>query len=192
MIISPWQTIGPFFNRGLLQGDESDLTNAGSQPPDGQIIEVTGVVFEETGNPVPSAVLEIWQANAQGRYDHPGDQSAAPLDPNFKGFGRAISDIEGVFRFRTIMPGPVPGPGNTLQAPHLAMSIHSAGLLRRLITRVYFDGNSENADDPILNSIDDTEHRATLIAKKRDGADNPVYEFNIKLRGDGETAFFED
>src|SRR6266481_8651636 len=105
----------------------------------GERISITGRVLDGEGAPVPDALIEIWQANAAGRYNHPEDTQAKPLDPAFLGFGRCASGADGAFRFSTIRPGPVPGRGNTLQAPHINLGLFARGLLRRLVTRIYFE-----------------------------------------------------
>jgi protocatechuate 3,4-dioxygenase beta subunit len=183
-----WQTLGPFFDRKLLRHGH-DLTRAGAGRPEGEVIEVAGRVREEGGAVVAGCLLEIWQANAAGRYAHPADRSARPLDPNFTGFGRTLTDAEGRYRFVTVKPGAVPFEGNRFQAPHILLSLFAAGLLRRLVTRLYFPDEPANESDPILATVGDPEARATLIAKA-DGAES--YRFDIVLRGAGETAFFID
>jgi protocatechuate 3,4-dioxygenase beta subunit len=183
-----WQTLGPFFDRKLIRHGH-DLTRAGPGRPQGEVIELAGQVRQEGGTPVPGCLIELWQANAAGRYAHPADRSARPLDPNFKGFGRAVTDAEGNYRFVTVKPGAVPFEGNRWQAPHLLVAIFAAGLLRRLVTRLYFPDEPANGGDPILAAIDDPEARATLVAQAAGAAS---YRFDIVLRGAGETAFFVD
>ena len=183
-----WQTLGPFFDRKLIRHGH-DLTRAGPGRPQGQVIEVAGRVGQEGSAPVAGCLLEVWQANAAGRYAHPADRSDRPLDPNFTGFGRALTDPEGRYRFVTVKPGAVPFEGNRWQAPHILVSIFAAGLLRRLVTRLYFPDEPANESDPILATVGDREARATLIAKA-DVAGS--YRFDIVLRGAGETAFFVD
>jgi protocatechuate 3,4-dioxygenase alpha subunit len=140
---------------------------------------------------VTDACLEIWQANAAGRYAHPYDTLAdKPVDIRFRGFGRVATDPDGRFRLTTIRPGPVPGRGNSLQAPHLAVAIFARGLLRQLFTRIYFAGEALNDSDPVLASIDDPARRRTLIAARDDAGGTPAYRFDIVLQGDGETVFF--
>jgi protocatechuate 3,4-dioxygenase beta subunit len=183
-----WQTLGPFFDRKLIHHGP-DLTRAGPGRPQGEVIELAGRVLQEGGAPVPGCLLEIWQANAAGRYAHPADRSDRPLDPNFQGFGRALTDPEGRYRFVTVKPGAVPFEGNRWQAPHVLVSIFAAGLLRRLVTRLYFPDEPANQSDPILAAIDDPQARASLIAQANGAAS---YRFDIVLRGAGETAFFVD
>src|SRR5262249_46213787 len=137
LIPTPSQTVGPFFSLGLDRPEWSDLTGGGAQ---GDRIVIEGRVTDGDGAPVPDALIEIWQANAAGRYAHPEDrQTDKPLDPNFRGFGRCATDGEGRFRFTTVKPGPVPGRGNRLQAPHINVLLFSRGLLIHLHTRIYFE-----------------------------------------------------
>ncbi len=177
MASTPWQTVGPFFNPSLLRPRDADL--AGQQQ--GEAIEIVGHLFQEANVPVPLALIEIWQADADGRY-------ADKADGGFTGFGRAYTDGDGAFRFRTVKPGPVPGPGNTLQAPHILFSIFAAGLLRRVVTRLYFPDEPLNENDPVLACIDDPAARRTLVAT---GGDRR-YGFDIVLRGETATAFILD
>jgi protocatechuate 3,4-dioxygenase, alpha subunit len=193
---TPSQTVGPFFHLGLDHPEWSDLTagNPG-QAPLGERIVIEGQVLDGDGAPVPDALIELWQANAAGRYAHPGDtQNDKPLDPNFRGFGRAATDAEGQFRFTTVKPGPVPGRGNSLQAPHINVVLFSRGLLIHLHTRIYFDGEAANAADPLLSSIEDAKVRGTLLAR-REGSGSPAhYRFDIVIivmQGENETAFLD-
>jgi protocatechuate 3,4-dioxygenase alpha subunit len=184
------QTVGPFFHLGLDRPDWADLTRGN---PAGEQLVVEGRVLDGDGAAVPDAMIEVWQANAAGRYDHPEDDRAdAPLDPGFRGFGRVATDGEGRFRFVTIRPGPVPGRGNTLQAPHLTLAIFGRGLLRHLYTRVYFADEPRNADDPLLSAIEDEAARRTLFARRTGDADGrPRYVFDIALQGENETVFLD-
>ena len=182
------QTVGPFFHFGLDRPDWSDLTAGG---PIGEKILIEGRVTDGDGAPIPDALLEIWQANAAGKYDHPEDTQDKPLDKKFRGFGRAATNAEGIYRFTTIKPGPVPGRGNALQAPHINVTVFARGLLKHLTTRLYFaDEAAANETDPVLNAIDDAAARKTLIADKANGA-AIGYRFDIVLQGKGETVFFE-
>lgn len=205
---TPWQTVGPFFHYGLpwkggadlvgkshmgartdLFGEEHYVLNLSSPTgtPAGDVIEIAGQVFDAKGVPILDAMIEIWQANAAGRYASVGDgREAVPIDPHFVGFGRASVDPDGIYRFRTIRPGRVPGPGNTLQAPHLAVSVFGRGILKRLVTRLYFADGEGNDDDPVL-SVVPAERRETLIAHQ---GDDGVWRFDIRLQGDAETVFF--
>ena len=182
---TPSQTIGPFFHDALLDRDYSELVS----PDHPKAIAIRGTIFDGAGEVVPDAMVEIWQANTAGRYDHPvGNKVDLSLDEDFSGFGRSGTDRGGEFSFSTVKPGPVPGPDGQLQAPHVMVSVFARGLLKRLVTRIYFPDEEEaNAGDPILSSIEDQGLRRTLIA--RDEGDS--LRFDIHLQGDRQTAFFE-
>ena len=184
--LTPSQTVGPFFHDALVDEDRSELV-----PPDHpEAVRIEGEIYDGAGEPVPDAMVEIWQANTHGRYDDPSDdREDLPLDPEtFSGFGRAGTDAGGGFSFVTVKPGPVPGPDGSLQAPHLMVSVFARGLLKRLVTRIYFPDEEEaNARDPVLSSIDDEEHRNTLVAHDEGG----TLRFDIHLQGESQTAFFE-
>jgi len=189
LIPTPSQTVGPFFHLGMDRPEWADLT-AGN--PAGNRIAIEGQVRDGDGAAVPDAVVEIWQANAAGRYNHPEDRGDdRPLDPRFRGFGRCATDPEGRFRFTTIKPGAVPGRGNALQAPHIAVAIFARGLLKHLYTRIYFAGEPLNASDPLLSSIEDEAVRNTLVAVRAEPGNPAVYRFDIFLQGDNETAFLD-
>jgi len=186
LIPTPGQTVGPFFALGLDRPEWNDLTR---NNPAGKRIVIEGRVLDGDGAPVPDAFLELWQANAAGRYDHVADeQTDKKLDPNFLGFGRVATDAQGRFHIKTIKPGPVPGRGNALQAPHINVAFFARGLLRQLYTRIYFADEAANAADPLLTAIEDETARRSLIARR--GADG-VYRFDIVLQGNGETAFLD-
>ena len=184
------QTVGPFFHYALDRPDWSDLTAAGAT---GQKIIIEGRVTDGDGAPAADALLEIWQANAAGRYAHPEDTQDKPIDPKFRGFGRVCTDAEGRYRFTTIRPGAVPGRGNAMQAPHINVSVFARGLLKRLVTRIYFGDEPSNETDPVLSAIEDEAVRRTLVATaSRGGKGQPLaYRFDIVLQGKGETAFFD-
>ncbi|HTZ37516.1 MAG TPA: protocatechuate 3,4-dioxygenase subunit alpha [Stellaceae bacterium] len=186
LIPTPGQTVGPFFALGLDRPAWRDLAPAGAS---GERIAIEGRVLDGDGAPVPDAVIELWQANAAGRYDHVEDtQADKPIDPNFHGYGRVATDPQGGFRITTIKPGAVPGRGNALQAPHINVAFFARGLLRQLFTRIYFSDEAANAADPLLAGIEDTSVRDTLIARKTgDG----VYRFDFVLQGQNETAFLD-
>lgn len=206
---TPSQTVGPFFHYGLPWKGGADLvgqSDMGARPelmpgahyvlnlssptgtPEGDVIELTGQVFDGQGAPVPDAMIEIWQANAAGRYRSVNDvREDVPLDPHFIGFGRAATDEDGRYRFRTIMPGPVPGPDGGLQASHIALSIFARGVIRRLATRVYFEDAVGHDGDPVLTLIPPA-RRGTLIAGR---AGEGVWSFDLHLAGDRETVFFD-
>ena len=209
---TPSQTVGPFFHYGLPWKGGADLIGAsdiGARPeltPDehyllkqptargavgGQPIEILGQVFDANGAPVPDALIEIWQANAAGRYNSPDDaRTDLALDEAFIGFGRSSTAEDGTFRFRTVLPGRAPGPGNSLQAPHIAVGVMGRGLLKRLVTRIYFEDGEGNDQDPILALVP-PERRATLIAARSAEAPTTTYRFDIHLQGEHETVFFD-
>ncbi|MGH2406405.1 MAG: protocatechuate 3,4-dioxygenase subunit alpha [bacterium] len=182
--LTPSQTIGPFFGFALPYEGSSRLV----APGDPAAVRIAGAVIDGAGQPVPDALLEIWQANRVGRYAHPADDRAhIPLEDGFTGFGRCATDDQGRFEFVTVKPGPVPGPGGRMQAPHIEVSVFARGLLNRLVTRIYFpDEKRANAADAVLSAIEDAALRGTLIARQ-EGED---LRFDIHLQGDQETAFF--
>jgi protocatechuate 3,4-dioxygenase alpha subunit len=206
---TPWQTVGPFFHYGLPWRGGADLIGASDigartdlVPPGhfllrcpsargpiaGEPIEIAGFVYDGEGQPVPDALIELWQANAAGRYASAADDRAAiPLDADFTGFGRASTGADGGYRFRTVRPGRVPGPGNTLQAPHAALSVMGRGILKRLVTRIYFEDGDGNDEDPVLALA--PEHRRPTLIARREGEGR--YRFDIRLQGAGETVFFD-
>jgi protocatechuate 3,4-dioxygenase, alpha subunit len=194
LIPTPSQTVGPFFHFALERPQWSDLTRLGAK---GERIAVEGRILDGDGAPVPDAFLELWQADAAGRYPHPDDPRwRQPQDPGFLGFGRVFTDAEGGFRFVTIRPGPVPGLGNSREAPHINVAVFARGLLKPLYTRIYFAGEAANEDDPVLNAITDPGRRQTLLARPREGPGMPTYRFDIVLQGNedqgnGETVFFD-
>jgi protocatechuate 3,4-dioxygenase alpha subunit len=178
------QTIGPFLRIGLEWMVIEDMAPQGVS---GQRLRIEGRVLDGDGKPVNDAAVEVWQANSHGKYASPADEQDKPLEPNFRGYGRSLTDDAGAFRFRTVKPGRVPGPDGKLQAPHLAVTIFMRGLLKQLVTRVYFPDEPANADDPVLSLVP-AERRATLIARKTgDG----VFEWNVVLQGKNETVFFD-
>jgi protocatechuate 3,4-dioxygenase alpha subunit len=183
-VVTPFQTVGPFFDFGLeLEGGEI----VASPAADGTHIVVSGSIRDGAGDPVPDAIVEVWQANASGRYRHPVDEQGPPLDPACDGFGRVATTSEGRFAFRTVMPGRVRGPGDALQAPHLLISVLARGVLTRLLTRMYFEGDPANAEDHVLGLV--PEHRRGTLVARRTEANR--YVFDIVLQGTGETVFFD-
>jgi protocatechuate 3,4-dioxygenase alpha subunit len=181
---TPSQTVGPFFRPSLCRPGQESLITSETR---GERITIEGRVLDGDAAPVNDALIELWQANADGRYDHPEDAQEKLLDPNFRGFGRAATESGGRFLFHTIKPGPVPGVGDALQAPHINVSIFARGLLKRLATRIYFPGEPMNSADAVLNSVAPT-RRTTLVARvERSG----VLRFDIVLQGENETVFFD-
>lgn len=185
--LTPPQTIGPFFEPALLREDARRNVLVGPRT-EGQRIRIEGRVLDGNGELVPDAMIELWQANSHGRYNHPADDRDVPLDRAFSGFGRAGTDNEGQFRFETIKPGPVPAPGGGWQAPHVCLTVFARGLLDHLATRLYFEDEPANADDPVLGLLP-AERRATLVAQRDTAPDGVVYRMDIVLQGAGETAF---
>jgi len=189
LIPTPSQTVGPFFHLGMARPEWSDLA---ADNPAGEKIAIEGRVIDGDGAPVPDALIELWQANAAGRYNHPDDQQTdKPLDPHFRGFGRVATDAEGRFRVVTIKPGPVSGRGNALQAPHINIALFARGLLTHLFTRIYFADEAANAGDPLLSSIEDEAARRSLLARRAQGISPALYQFDIVLQGENETAFLD-
>ncbi len=181
---TPSQTVGPFFHDALLRDETNVLAGPGAA---GERIRIEGYVYDGDGAPVPDAIVELWQADAHGRYHHPADQRDLPLDPAFTGFGRCATDQDGHYWFETVKPGAVPFDAATPQAPHIAVTIFARGLLDHLSTRLYFAGDPANDADPILRRVPE-DRRATLLAQ-RATADGPaVYRFDIVLQGEGERA----
>jgi protocatechuate 3,4-dioxygenase alpha subunit len=180
------QTVGPYFKIGLQWLNRDNLVGEGVS---GERVTIQGRVFDGDGVPVPDAILEIWQANAHGKYDHPEDTQDKPLESGFKGYGRVPVTAAGAFRFATIKPGSVPGPKGGEQAPHLLVSVFMRGVLRRMVTRIYFPDEPRNAADFILNLVEPA-RRPTLIAKKSAGAPGTL-EWNVVLQGSDETVFFD-
>ena len=181
-----WQTVGPFFKIGFAWLYRDNLAGPGVS---GERVEISGRILDGDGQPVPDGIIEIWQANSQGKYAHPDDPQGKQVEAGFRGFGRVATDDDGRFRFRTIKPGRVPGPDGKLQAPHLAVSVFTRGLLRRLITRIYFPDESSNGEDFALKLVD-PERRDTLIATKIKGYSGAL-EWNVRLQGEEETVFFD-
>jgi len=184
--LTPPQTVGPFFHDGLLPETMNVLATGETA---GERIRIEGCVYDGDGAPVSDALVEIWQANAAGRYRHPADQRSAPLDPAFTGFGRAATDERGFYWLETLKPGRVPFDATRTQAPHLNVFVFARGLLDHLRTRLYFDDERTNADDPVLRLVP-SPRRPTLLAKHETAEDRVVYRFDVVLQGDGETVFF--
>jgi len=180
------QTIGPF---GSIGFDWLVIDNLVGPGVSGEKIVVEGRVVDGEGKGVGDAVVEIWQANAHGRYAHPEDEQDKPLEPGFKGFGRIPTDDDGRFAFTTIKPGRVPAPGGGLQAPHLNVTIFMRGMLKHLVTRIYFPGDAVNAEDPVLASVP-AARRETLVAKPIGGPTGAL-RWDVILQGVGETVFFD-
>jgi protocatechuate 3,4-dioxygenase, alpha subunit len=181
-----WQTVGPYFRIGLERLFAHDVAAEGAL---GERVSVHGRVVDGTGLPIPDAIIEVWQANAAGKYAHPEETQDKLIEQAFRGFGRIPTDDEGNFRFSTIKPGPVPGPGNIDQSPHLVITVVMRGLLRGLATRAYFPNEPQFATDPILQLVDPA-RRSTLILQPSPEQAG-LFHWEIRMQGDGETVFFD-
>lgn len=188
---------GPVFGHALIRPGDSDLTGQHNGDPLGERIFVHGRVLDEDGRPVRQALVEVWQANAAGRYRHKVDNHDAPLDPNFSGAGRILTDDEGRYFFKTIKPGPYPWGNhyNAWRPAHIHFSLFGAGILSRLVTQMYFPGDPLQPLDPIFNSIPDEAARNRLVARLDMNRSEPnyalAYEWDIVLRGQTDTPFEE-
>ena len=191
--ITPSQTVGPYFKYGLTPGTSYQWNDAFGNDlvtPDvsGERIRIVGRIFDGDGKPINDSMLEIWQADAQGRFADPQDKRALP-NSAFKGFGRCGTDAEGQYTFHTIKPGTVPGPGEKSQASHILLAVYARGMTQQAMTRIYFENESANATDPILTLVP-ADRRSTLIATREPG-DSVTYRFDVRLQGDRETVFFD-
>lgn len=179
---TPSQTIGPFFAIGLPWPDGAYVVPEGTEGA----IWLRGTVLDGEGQPVPDSMVETWQADPDGRFDHPDDPRGAVT--GFRGFGRGCADPDGRYAIHTVKPGSVPAADGSPQAPHIDVSVFARGLLKRVITRIYFaDEEDANARDPVLSLVPDPDARSTLIAEATDDG----YRFDVRLQGERETVFFE-
>lgn len=183
-IASGSQTVGPYLHIGLTWLNTDRIAGRGVK---GERVTLQGRLLDGNGVGVSDGLVEIWQANAAGKYAHPEDRQKKTLDKGFRGFGRIPTDAKGRFRFSTVKPGRVPGPGGRLQAPHLVVTVFMRGLLKQLSTRIYFPGDPANADDPVLKRVP-AARRGTLIARRKSKG---VLQWNIVLQGRNETVFFD-
>ncbi len=186
LIPTPSQTVGPFFRIELTTEEHCVKCVAGSSAK-GERLWITFRVLDADGAPVNDAMLEIWQADASGKYNHPDDLQPKPLDPGWIGFGRIATAGDGSCLLETIKPGRV--PNGTLQAPHLTLGVFARGMLKQLFTRVYFAGDAANDQDPILQLVP-PDRRNTLMAQP-DPARPGHWLFDVRLQGDQETVFFD-
>jgi protocatechuate 3,4-dioxygenase alpha subunit len=189
---TPSQTVGPYF--GMRLGGEGQHIIAGPGTP-GRRLRIEGRVLDADGRFIEDALIEVWQADAAGRYTHPDDWwPDTPSDPSFTGFGRARTDFHtGVFDIETVEPGSVPGPDGRPQAPHLNLIVQARGMLQPSFTRCYLeDAAAANATDPVLARVPE-ERRATLVATLQASDDTGLrtYRFDIRFGGDAETVFFD-
>src|SRR5271163_464028 len=182
------QTVGPFFSIGMERLNCAELAGPGVA---GERVTIEGRVADADGVGVPDAIIELWQANSYGKYAHPEDPQDKPVEIGFQGYGRIPTDEDGKFRFTTIKPGAVPGPGpdGKLQAPHIAVSVFMRGLMRRVVTRIYFPDDAANGGDFVLALVE-VGRRGTLIARRVPGADT-LLKWDVIMQGPGETVFFD-
>lgn len=183
MIPTAEATIGPFFPPRYVDAGANDLTLFDGRRSKGEAIEIRGRVLQEDGTALENLVLEIWQADAQGIFRHPADPRCAQADADFLGWGRAATDANGGYVFRTIRPGAPAG-----RAPHINFMIMFSGLMRILKTTMYFENESGNAADPVLGAVPPLRQKLLISRKEKPG----LYRFDIRLRGEGETPFFDD
>jgi protocatechuate 3,4-dioxygenase alpha subunit len=181
---TPSQTVGPYLHLGLT--DTRGISCIAGEGVKGERIRLTFRVLDGDGLPVPDAMIELWQADSEGNYIQ---RDLGAKDGTFCGFGRLPTADDGSCTFETIIPGRVPGPGETLQAPHINVSVLGRGILKRLSTRVYFAGATSNAADAVLALVSEN-RRATLLAQP-DPARSGSWIFEVRLRGEGETVFFD-
>jgi len=194
------QTAGPYVHIGLAPHAagfdifENNFSHVlATAETKGERITIEGRVIDGSGTPVRDVLVELWQANAAGKYNHPADRQRKPVDPTFRGWGRACSDFEsGIFTFDTIKPGIVEGRGGRSMAPHVNLWIVARGINIGLNTRMYFsDETAANAADPVLNLIEWEVRRNTLIGQREERSGKRIYRFDIHLQGPQETVFFD-
>jgi protocatechuate 3,4-dioxygenase, alpha subunit len=178
------QTVGPYLHLGLT--DRGSISCVAGKGATGERMWITFRVFDGEGAPVPDAMIELWQADSEGNYNNSGDAS---INAACFGFGRLPTSDDGSCTFETVRPGRVPGPGNALQAPHINVSVLGRGLLKRLSTRTYFEGDLANPQDPVLALVPEN-RRATLLARPDSGRPGG-WIFDVRLCGEGETVFFD-
>lgn len=176
------QTVGPYFRIGLIYGQpQNELVQ---EETSGEHIKITGFVLNGDGQPITDAMVEIWQPDANGIYNHPSDPLQAQADPHFRGFGRAETRNEGRYEFKTIKPG-----GRDGQAPYINVNVFSRGMLTHALTRIYFADEPANETDAVLNAVDG-DRRHTLIAVPEQSGDGSTFRFDIRIQGNEETVFF--
>jgi protocatechuate 3,4-dioxygenase alpha subunit len=186
---SPYCTIGPFFPTQFAD-DCGDLTQFEGKAARGQHICLTGRVVEDGNVPAANAIVEIWQADANGVFRHPLDRRCSEVDPGFFGWGRARTDQQGRYRFRTVVPG-----SYGARRPHVNLMVLAIGLTRRLVTTVFFEDSAGNVEDPVLSCVKDAAARQRLFAVRDESLDvglMPAFRFDVVLRGENETPFFLD
>ena len=185
LLTTPSQTVGPYLRIGFTALAVDAIAPSGAA---GEHLAIEGRATDGDSKPVSDAVLEVWQADAGGKYVRAEDASRLTAG-KFRGFGRILTDAHGAFRFTTVKPGPVPGPKGAMQAPHLVVTVFMRGLLKQLLTRIYFPDDPGNAADPILLLVP-AERRATLVAKRSPQA-KATLQWNLVVQGENETVFFD-
>lgn len=194
--VSPYCTIGPFFPGEFCAGT-GDLTSFQGRPARGQHIVLTGRVFEEGERPILNAIVEIWQPDANGVFRHPLDPRFAEADPGFFGWGRARTDKDGRYSFRTVLPGASSSEGAP-RCPHLNLMLLAIGLTRRLVTTVFFAESADAIRDPVFHCVRDPAAQSRMLARREQtdvrngGSTLPVYRYDVVTRGQFETPFFVD
>ncbi|MDX1520132.1 MAG: protocatechuate 3,4-dioxygenase subunit alpha [Anaerolineae bacterium] len=185
---TPSQTVGPYFTIGMVNGDENILVQRETV---GERINIEGYLLDGAGQPVTDGCIEIWQADANGIYNHPADPRRAEADPAFVGFGRSPTNDEGLFSFKSIRPGPVTYDDTQDQAPHILVRVFMRGTLLHAVTRLYFsDRETANQSDPVLNGMPEGK-RERLIACRDDREGTPTFRFDIHMQGEQAMVFFE-
>ncbi len=180
---------GPAYGHEVVTAEDSDLTRQHAHEPLGERITVAGRVVDEDGRPIANTLLEVWQANASGRYVHPRDQHPAPLDPNFSGAGRCVTDADGAYKFTTVKPGAYPwrNHANAWRPAHIHFSLFGPTFLTRLVTQMYFPGDQLFSQDPMYQSVPDPKMRDALVCRYHHADTVPEwslgYRWDIVLRG---------
>jgi len=183
MIPTGEATVGPFFPPRYVDAGANDLTRFEGHAAQGEAIEISGSVRQEDGAALENLVVEIWQADAKGVYRHPADPRHREADANFLGWGRAATDKEGGYRFRTVLPGAPAG-----RARHVNFMLMFSGLMRILKTTMFFEGGKANDADPVLAAVPAARRKLLVARQEAPGK----YRFELKLRGEHETPFFDD
>ncbi|MDQ2749660.1 MAG: protocatechuate 3,4-dioxygenase subunit alpha [Actinomycetota bacterium] len=180
---TPSQTVGPYLSLVLPWADGSDVVAPGTAA----MITIVGQLIDGTGNPVPDGLVEVWQADPEGRFNHADDPRGAVVYERFRGFGRCPTDERGRFVFHTLKPGALPDGAGGSEAPHINVSTFARGLLNRVVTRMYFPDEPANDSDPVLSTLTSDERRLLTAVVQADA----TLRFDICLQGDHETPFFE-
>lgn len=188
LVPTPSQTVGPFFHF-CLTTDKNCVGRIAGPQVKGEHVLLTIRVLDGDGEGLNDAMIETWQSNSDGKYNHPDDAQPKAVDTSFLGFGRMATEAGGKCEFETVRPGRVPGPGNISQAPHLNVAVFARGMLKQLYTRIYFVGDPANPDDPVLALVP-AERRETLMAHP-DSAHPGGWCFDVRLQGKDETVFFD-